>query len=78
MRKKTKKLVVTFETTTGAIKMETLCKEHNISGRLISVPKQITAGCGMAWCTEPEKEKNLKEFMLKQKIIWEGIYTVLI
>ena len=48
MRKKELKTVITFETTTQAIGMESACKEYQIEGRLIPVPKEITAGCGMA------------------------------
>jgi N-terminal domain of molybdenum-binding protein len=49
--KKRIKTVITFETTTQAIGMESACKKHQIAGRLIPVPKEITAGCGMAWMT---------------------------
>ena len=48
MRKKELKTVITFETTTQAIGMESACKKNQIAGRLIPVPKEITAGCGMA------------------------------
>ena len=39
MRKKELKTVITFETTTQAIGMESACKEYQIEGRLIPVPK---------------------------------------
>ena len=35
MRKKELKTVITFETTTQAIGMESACKKHQIAGRLI-------------------------------------------
>ena len=54
MRKKELKTVITFETTTQAIGMESACKKNQIAGRLIPVPKEITAGCGMAWMTPLE------------------------
>ena len=40
MRKKELKTVITFETTTQAIGMESACKKHQIAGRLIPVPKR--------------------------------------
>ena len=40
MRKKELKTVITFETTTQAIGMESACKEYQIEGRLIPVPKR--------------------------------------
>ena len=48
-RERTLKAVYTFHTTTEAMKMEQCAREHGIPGRLIPVPRQISAGCGMAW-----------------------------
>ena len=45
MREKQLRLIVTFKTTTGAMAMEKACKGENIAGRLIPVPRQISAGC---------------------------------
>lgn len=49
MRKKELRLVVTFHTTADAMAMEKACKEHEVNGRLIPVPRAISAGCGLAW-----------------------------
>ena len=54
MRQKTKKSIITFHTTTGAMAMEKYCKAQKLPGRLIPVPGQISAGCGMCWAAEPE------------------------
>ena len=50
MRKKELKLVVTFHTTTDAMAMEKACKAAGAPGRLIPVPREISAGCGLSWC----------------------------
>jgi hypothetical protein len=42
-------MVLTFHTTTEAMAMEKQCNIHEIPGRLIPVPREITAGCGLAW-----------------------------
>lgn len=42
-------LVATFPTTTAAITMERLCGQLGLPGRLIPVPRSISASCGMAW-----------------------------
>ena len=47
MRAKEERCVVTFRTTTGAMAMECSCKAAGVPGRLIPVPRTITAGCGM-------------------------------
>ena len=48
MRKKERKLVVTFHTTADAMAMEKTCREFRVPGRLIPVPRVISAGCGLA------------------------------
>ena len=54
MRKKELKIVVTFHTTADAMAMEKICKEKGIPGRLIPVPRILSAGCGLAWAAPPE------------------------
>ena len=49
MRRKTRCMVLTFYTTTDAMAMETKCTALSIPGRLIPVPGDISAGCGLAW-----------------------------
>ena len=44
MRKKELKLVVTFHTTADAMAMEKACKAEEVPGRLIPVPRVISAG----------------------------------
>ena len=65
MRKKELKLIVTFHTTADAMAMEKVCKEQNAPGRLIPVPRSISAGCGLAWCAYLGCEELLKETMRK-------------
>lgn len=59
IRREGKRLVLTFHTTADAIAMERLCKEQNIPGRLIPVPRELTSDCGMAWSLPPEAEQQL-------------------
>ena len=49
MRKKELKLVITFHTTADAMAMEKLCRQKSIPGRLIPVPRILSAGCGLSW-----------------------------
>ena len=63
MRAKELKLVVTFHTTADAMAMEKACKENNAEGRLIPVPRTISAGCGLAWCTGLDQREALKAVM---------------
>ena len=61
MRKKELKAVVTFHTTAEAMKFEKACKRENVKGRLITVPREISAGCGIAWCSDLKLKEKLKE-----------------
>ena len=49
MREKKRWLIITFHTTAAAIAMEKLCRAKDLPGRLIPVPRELTADCGMAW-----------------------------
>ena len=78
MIKKQNKLVITFHTTTEAMAMERVCKEAGADGRLIPVPKTITAGCGLAWCAVLESEETLRNLMECKGITPEGVHVCLV
>ena len=78
MIKKQVRLVITFSTTTEAMAMEKMCKTKGLDGRLIPVPKIITAGCGLAWSSQPENKDELTEHMLNHSIQPEGMYECLV
>ena len=71
MRKKELKLIVTFHTTADAMAMEKACREDNIPGRLIPVPREISAGCGLAWCAVPEVKEELERFSAEKGLSYE-------
>ena len=52
-------LVIAFDTTSQALAAETLFTESGLPGRMIPIPSQITAGCGLAWKAEPEQRDAL-------------------
>lgn len=78
MRDRTERCVVTFRTTTGAMAMEQSCKEAGLPGRLIPVPRAITAGCGMCWAAPPEAREALEELAMKKRLDVDGIYAIII
>ena len=78
MRKREVKLIITFHTTTAAIEMEQICKKENGDGRLIPVPKEITAGCGLAWCAPLSSERRLRTLMQDHGIVCQGIYECMV
>lgn len=74
MRTRHLQLVVTFATTTAAMEMERKAEEEQIPGRLIPLPSEISAGCGLAWKTELPEKKALLTFMEQAGLRWEAIY----
>ena len=74
MRKKTKQLVITFSTTTAAMAMEKRAQEMEIFGRLIPLPSEISAGCGLSWKTKPEEKEKMLVFLEEEKLKWEALY----
>ncbi len=78
MRKKEMKLVITFHTTADAMALEKCCKDRGCPGRLIPVPRTISAGCGMAWCTDEMLESEFRKLLSEEGIDSDGIYHCLI
>ena len=60
MRKKECRIVMTFHTTTEAMAAEKKFQQQKIPGRMIPVPREITAGCGLAWSAPAECWAALK------------------
>ena len=54
MREKKPYQVLTFHTTDAAMEMEAFCKQNGIAGRLVPIPRRLSAGCGIAWRMEAE------------------------
>lgn len=78
MREKRKRCIVTFSTTAAAMEMERTCKEEQIPGRLIPVPRAITADCGMCWAAPAEERERLEAFVIRRHLMIDGIYAVVI
>jgi hypothetical protein len=78
MRKKELKLVVTFHTTADAMEMERICKMHGAPGRMIPVPRMLSAGCGMAWRADIADRETLAAVMREAGIAEEAMHEVMI
>ena len=78
MIRKQERVVFTFYTTTDAMAMESLCKEKNLGGRMIPVPGEITADCGLAWCAEPQLEEVLRSALNTAGIPVQGVYRLMV
>lgn len=78
MLPKEEKLIITFHTTAEAMAMEKSCRERQLPGRLIPVPREISAGCGLSWCTDPAAEKRIFAGMREAGLEAQGTFLVMI
>lgn len=73
-RTKQPKLVIIFPTTTAAMSMEAACQAGQ--GRLIPIPREISGGCGLAWCAEPQLEDMLLQVMVENNISYQEMRII--
>ena len=78
MKKKELKLIVTFHTTADAMAMEKECKKREVPGRIIPVPRAISAGCGLSWCAELTDREQIVEIMKAVGIKEEEIHECMV
>ena len=69
-------LIITFATTTQAMAMEKFCAEQGLPGRLIPVPRQITAGCGLSWKAQPQDKNGLIRALTAAGMQWEACHII--
>lgn len=69
-------LVVTFPTTAAAMACEQLCGEQGLPGRMIPVPGEISAGCGLAWKAEPQDREALAMALEQGGVAVEGMDVI--
>ena len=72
MKKKELKLIVTFHTTADAMAMEKACKGKS-EGRLIPVPRELSAGCGISWCSALTEKNTVEQILSEAGIEYEEI-----
>ena len=80
-REKSKKIVVSFSTSSQAMALEDLARgihgKSKIPGRCIPVPPQISAGCGIAWCVESQDRDVFLIAVDKYNINYDAINEVM-
>ena len=76
MLKKKPTLIITFATTTQAMAMEAFCHAQGLPGRLIPVPREITAGCGLSWKALPEEKEQLLAALTEAEMKWDQCHIL--
>lgn len=68
-----KNLYVIFYTSSEAMATEFACKENNIDGKLVPLPRIASASCGISFESKVENFEILKELLKKEDIEYEDI-----
>ena len=76
MEKQQIRLVVTFHTTAEAMATEQLCRKHGLPGKLISVPRQLTSDCGIAWACPAELRQTVSELLAENGVEYAGLHEL--
>lgn len=71
MIKKQKALVISFHTAMEAIAAEKYCEEHAIAARIIPLPGELSAGCGLALKAPADLEDTLPHDMTGAGLKWD-------
>lgn len=69
-------LVVTFPTTAAAMSCEECCGRRGLPGRMIPVPGEVSAGCGLAWKAAPGDREALAAALEEEGVTVEGMTIV--
>lgn len=76
MRRRRPTLVIAFASTEQALAAEALLGRNGLPGRMIPIPSQISAGCGLAWKAEPEQREILLDALRSAGCGWESCTVI--
>lgn len=76
MRRRRRQLLIIFSTTMAAMELEQRAAQRGIVGRLIPLPSEISAGCGLAWKCELTMRREMLDFMQTENLHWEMLYEL--
>lgn len=65
------RLYVTFYTFSEAMATEAACKKKELKGKLVSVPRKLSAGCGVAWECDIELKEEISRLLEEEDIEFE-------
>ena len=69
-------LVITFHTNYDTMNLQTHFKKAGIDGRLIPVPRTLSASCGMAWAGNPEDEDIIRSQIKADNLEIDSIHII--
>lgn len=69
-------IVMSFKSTHDAIKAETLVKRNNVDARLIPLPPEVSAGCGLALRLKEEDKNRVIKILEESLVTPDGVYEM--
>lgn len=54
--------------------MEAACRSAGLPGRLVPVPGEITAGCGLTWMAECSWREEIEKLAALGGVTYEAVY----
>lgn len=75
-RCKTPHAVATFHSTADAMAVQAAAAGGYLPGRVIPVPSEISAGCGLAWSVPAEQRDALEQALEQRGLAYEAITEV--
>ena len=76
MRKVEEFNVISFESTHMAIKSEKILLEEGLEIRIIPVPRETTASCGLALKISTEDLSRVRKYLGENEIEYTGCYLI--
>jgi hypothetical protein len=68
-------IIVAFHTTAEAFAFEAACKKAGVTGKLGTVPRTVSAGCGFAWHAPDVAQEEVRAFIQQQNLEVQGVYV---
>ena len=76
MENKDIKIIITFNTTADAFAIKKFAKKSHIEGRLITVPRELSAGCGTAWMSPIDQKQALIDIIKQNNLYYEQLHEM--
>jgi hypothetical protein len=70
--------MVVFASSSASSQAEIKIVNQGWHGRLIPIPEQVSAGCGLVLQLSMEDLKEIETFIITEAISYDGIYEVLV
>ena len=69
-------LYISFHTSAEAMATEKKAKLNNINGKLVPLPRRISASCGMAYETDISSKDLIKRILEENDIEWDEFIEI--